>query len=753
VVKKIVLGFLAVLILLLAFLFMVGRGFLGSHEDPGTVTDATRSAAVVDAAVKSQNSGAMAIGAASSKQILFGDLHVHSTFSFDAFLISLPLAQGEGAHPPADACDFARFCSALDFWSINDHSEGISPRHWRETVDSIRQCNEVSGDPANPDVVAFLGWEWTDVGTTPEDHYGHKNVVLKHTDEARIPTRPIAAASTVRRTRAAARFSALGLGALLMYAGDDRYHDLARFFEERREIKECPTGVNVRELPGDCLETAETPADLYRKLDEWGHDAIVIPHGTTWGLYTPPGSTWEKQLQGPMHDPRRQTLFEIYSGHGNSDVYRDWRAVEFDSEGAAVCPRPRAEYLPPCWRAGEIILERCLKDGVEASKCEERAVEARADAAAALSQAHLTVPGTDAGEWLDAGQCRDCEQPSFNYRPGGSAQYVMALGNFDDPEKPRHFRFGFMSSSDNHFARPGTGYKEVNRVGFTESRPGGSPAPGPVANVIAPPVEEPESRSRPFDRENSRATGFALFELERQSSFFMTGGLIAAHSAGRDRDAVWDAMQRREVYGTSGPRILLWFDLINPPGTRGQPIAMGGEATMRENPIFQVRAAGSFEQLPGCPDYAVSALGEAQLQRVCKGECYHPSDRRRTITRIEVARILPQQRANEQLADLIEDAWRSFDCDPNPEGCVVSFTDPDYETAGRNAVYYVRAFETPAPAVNAGGVRCEYDAAGRCIDADLCRDPDSDCLETHEPKAWSSPIFVDWPAEREVALH
>jgi hypothetical protein len=84
---------------------------------------------------------------------------------------------------------------------------------------------------------------------------------------------------------------------------------------------------------------------------------------------------------------------------------------------------------------------------------------------------------------------------------------------------------------------------------------------------------------------------------------------------------------------------------------------------------------------------------------------------------------------------------------------VVSFTDPDYETAGRNAVYYVRAFETPAPAVNAGGVRCEYDAAGRCIDADLCRDPDSDCLETHEPKAWSSPIFVDWPAEREVALH
>ncbi len=725
----------------------VSHGGLGQHEAPGVVTPRTRPAEVVRAREAEIESAADELLVPRPKQILFGDLHVHSTFSFDAFLISLPMQGGEGTHPPADACDFARFCSALDFWSINDHAETVSPLHWRETVDSIRACNAVSGPEAEPDTVAFLGWEWTQVGTTPENHYGHKNVVLRDLEDGKIPTRPIGSLMTRNRTMDADPFGGLAAGVFLHAMGDERMNSLATFFAEQRALDVCPLGVPVRDLPADCLEMVDTPDRLFEKLDDWAVESIVIPHGTTWGMYTPPGSDWAKQLEGDFQDEDRQTLFEIYSGHGNSEEYSDFRSVLFDENGRAVCPEPRPNYLPTCWRAGEIIRARCLADGESEETCEARAVVARQNAADAGVQAHVTVAGVEPEEWLDAGQCRDCDLPSFNYRPLGSAQYVAALSNFDTPTgEPRRFRFGFIASSDNHFARPGTGYKEVHRLGFTESRAGATTLENQAMAGLLPPKEAPASESRVWDPETTELKGFALMEMERQASFFQTGGLAAVHAEGRDRGAIWDALQRREVYGTSGPRILLWFDLLNPPGTRGLPVPMGGEVSMDDNPIFQVRAVGSFEQKPGCPDYAATALGPDELERLCKGECDNPSTTRRPITRIEIIRIRPQKTEGEEIAPLIEDPWRTYECDGAPEGCAVTFEDPEFAGLGRDTVYYARAIEAPEPGINAGGLRCERDALGNCTKPHICRGPATDdCLSEFEPRAWSSPIYVDWP--------
>jgi hypothetical protein len=540
-----------------------GMGRFGAHEEPGTPRTTPR-AVVLPAAP-------------GAKQILYGDLHVHTTFSDDAFSFSLPTLGGEGAHPPADACDFARFCSALDFWSINDHAERLTPRHWREIVRSIRQCNDVIADPANPDTVAFLGWEWTQIGDTVDNHYGHKNVVLAETDDASVPTRPIGAARPASRQLVQASVMARGIAAL---TEGGRFHDFARYQAEAEATAICPSGVPVRELPADCIELAATPAELFEKLDDWGHDAIVIPHGTSWGMYTPPGSRWDKQLAGAQHDEQRQTLIEVMSGHGDSEVYRDWKDVDWDAEGRPLCPAPRPDYLPSCWRAGEIIRERCAADGESADECERRALEARANFVAAGLSGHLTVPGASAEEWLDAGQCRDCRTPSFNYRPRSSVQYILALGNFDAGASPRRFRFGVIAASDNHFARPGTGYKPV-RLGHSEAmngaaRPSGE---GIVGRTMAPPRVPAQPRSLPFDP--TGLSGFQLFETERQQSYLTTGGLTAVHADGRDRAAIWRALKRREVFGTSGHRIQLWFDLVNPPaGAPGSVAPMGSEVAL-----------------------------------------------------------------------------------------------------------------------------------------------------------------------------
>ena len=124
---------------------------------------------------------------------------------------------------------------------------------------------------------------------------------------------------------------------------------------------------------------------------------------------------------------------------------------------------------------------------------------------------------------------------------------------------------------------------------------------------------------------------------------------------------------------------------------------------------------------------------------------------RRIISRIEVVRVRPQQRADEPLAPLIEDPWRRFDCEPDPAGCSVVFEDLDYLRDGRDTVYYVRAFEEPAPAINADNVRCQRDESGACLSVDLCgEDPDDECLGQHEPRAWSSPIYVDHPRAGDV---
>ncbi len=720
------------------YIYAAYDDWLGLPRGAGEITGAERAAVLVETRSAEQAAIAQGIGETVEKQILFGDLHVHTTFSTDAFLWSLPIYGGEGAHPLADACDYARHCSALDFWGITDHAEVATPKRWTQTKDSIRACNAISGNGDSPDMVSFVGFEWTQVGQLPSEHFGHKNVIFKGLGDDELAKRPIASGGVAVR---ALRDNGKDLIPLPLAFGDfpnrQNYFDIRRFLQEAAEVELCDPNTPIAELPAECFEIAETPGALVDSLEAQNLDPLIIPHGTTWGFYTPTTVTFGKHLKAE-HRPEKMELVEVMSGHGNSEEYRSFRAaVNIDYEnGTADCPAPSPNYLPVCWRAGEIIKERCLADGEGEAECEARAKEARDITAVRSVAAHLMIPGTEIEEWLDAGQCRDCFLPSFGYRPGNSVQYALAIRNFDDPENPTRLNWGFIASSDNHRARPGTGYKDVDRTRTTEATHLSSEWQKRVF-----PTEAKTSKARDLSPDELLQRGFGATEQERQASFWTTGGLAAVHSEGRSREEIFDAIKRRETYGTSGARILLWFNT-----KKGVP--MGGTTKQSRSPVFEVKAVGAHKQKPGCADETVDALGADRIQKLCANECFNPSNERMKITRFEVVRIRPQITEGEDVDNLIEDPWKVIPCNDSGNGCQATFSDPEFAASDRMATYYVRAIQEPSEKINADNLRCTYDDEGNCLEVNICYGDDrtardDDCLAEVEERAWSSPIYVE----------
>jgi hypothetical protein len=720
---------------------------------PGEVTQASTQPAVVAGRRDTRYApGEVVAGGAapeSDKQILFGDTHVHTTWSFDAFMFSLPILNASrGALPPAAACDYARFVSQLDFFFLTDHAESYTADRWRDAQAAMRQCNAIAGDPDNPDLVAFIGFEWSQFGKSPEHHYGHHNVLFRDVDSGQLPARPIGAAGPASDALRGSQPGGGGLGMLRWLDVENRsyYKALASFMQELQGEPSCPSGVKSPQLPTDCYESAATPGELYRKLDEWGFDTLVVPHGSSWGIYTPPGASWDHQLTAANHDPDKGRLIEVYSGHGNSENYRDFTARTTDEQGRAVCPEPQQNYLPSCWQAGNIIRDRCLRAGEASSECEARAVTARQHyVEVAGVGGWQSIPGATPQEWLDSGQARDVFLPAFNYRPGKSVQYGLAKRNFDDPDNPIGYQWGLISSTDTHFARAGNGFKQYPRIGTGDAGMRGTRNGFWDWLIYRRNQEAPQPRSRQVVNIPGDDS-----EQERKMSFLTAGGVVAVHAEGRDRAAIWDAMARKEVYGTSGHRMLLWFDLLR---ESGESVPMGSELAAASVPNFRVTAVGSFKQLPGCPDYVRQAVDARRLEKLSKGECYHPSDERYVIDRIEVVRIRPQVAPDEPIAGLVEDVWRSFPCEPDPAGCTVEFSDEEFPDSGRDAVYYVRALEEASPTVNGGNLRPQYDEQGRVIAVNPCYgdyrvDSDDDCHAALEHRAWSSPIFLTYDGGR-----
>ena len=646
---------------------------------------------------------------ANINQIFFGDLHVHTTFSQDAFLFSLPIVQGEGAHPPADACNFARFCSSLDFFSITDHAEGLTKEMWQDTITSIKNCDAVSNDNQK-DLIAFAGWEWTQMASTPETHYGHKNVILKDLDN--LPQRPIGAG--LSGLDLMIKHDAAPLLPLIIDFPPEQID--FNFLKYRSTTYSEPFCTDLENTKGiKCKEKAETPKQLFGKLDELNLEALVIPHGTTWGIHAPAASALSSQLLEDQHDPERQRLIEVYSGHGNSEIYKDFKHATVLDDGSYACPDPTDNFEPCCWRAGEIVRQRC--ENKKEGSCLAKAEKVKKDFANDVSgflRFGLVEEATPE-DWMQCGQLKDEFLPAYTYRPGMSAQAALA-SMVKEKNLFNSFKLGLIGSTDNHKARAGSGYKEFARKSMGDSW-------GAKDNLTW------------------------LFPPERGASFYSTGGLVAVHATKLDRNEIYNSLYERQVYATSGERILLWFNLLD---SKEGLIPMGNELTLSKKPIFEVRAIGSFKQNPGCPDYVYTAMKSEEISRLCLNECYNPSNERNKIDRIEIVKIVPTTELD-SISTSIQDPWKVFICKDTGEGCSVNFVDDEYVLNNKSSLYYVRAIQEETNAVGGDPLRCELNEAGECIKIKPCYssgpdfDPNDDCLAPVGERAWSSPIFLTHP--------
>ena len=659
--------------------------------------------------------------------ILFGDLHAHSSNSLDALVNDLPLVGGKGDRDPDLRCRFARYCAGLDFWALVDHAEEQTAGQWAENLEAIRACNDrFGGYDHEPEMVSFAGWEWTPNADTPDEEWGHRNVVLKDTCPAAIPVRSIASSAGFVGIDADMFRTYGDILAALDPDNAALYAWVVERVIARFDKPDCDPDTDTLALPADCHETAGTLEDLFHRLDRWDVDALVIPHGMGWGSNAVPQGGWRHQFTPAQHDPRFDFLMEIYSGHGNSEEYRTWKPVNTTGDGALTCPDPVPGYESCCWRAGAITRDRspaCQTDpaGDDCRDDVESAKQAFLDGG---RKRYDTLTGTDAQDWLDCGQCRDCFQPARDYRPDFSVQAALARTDFAGPGGPWRYRFGMIGSTDSHRAGPGAGYKEIKRL-----TDGSGPASADYEILV------------------DQLGRLVVDDFERQNSFYHPGGLVAAHAEGRDREALWDAIRQRRVYATSGDRIELWFDLLNGPGD--ERLSMGSEVMVPDDivPSFEVRAKGAPRQAAGCPDKVLVATSKSFVTDVCFGECWNPTGERHAITRIEVVKVTPRIEADEALETLIQDPFRVLPCNPDPDGCTVTFDDPDFVTGKRPATYYVRAIQEPTLQVNAGGLRCDSDDGEGCDAVNPCRfgydGANDDCVGEDEERAWSSPIYVN----------
>jgi hypothetical protein len=219
--------------------------------------------------------------------------------------------------------------------------------------------------------------------------------------------------------------------------------------------------------------------------------------------------------------------------------------------------------------------------------------------------------------------------------------------------------------------------------------------------------------------------------------FHTSGGLAAVWAPENTREAIFDALARRETYATSGPRMAVRFyagwgidETVANDHNAVQSLIAGGV------PMGGVLRSDSTKQTsPGFFVWATRDPMDAPLQRVqmIKGWIDAQGQTQEKVVDIACADGLTMDPATGRCPDngaSVDLTSCRFSPGSGANELKTVWHDPDYDPA-QNAFYYVRVLMNPSCRWSS------YDAIR------LGREPDPRVPATIRERAWTSPIWLD----------
>jgi len=647
-----------------AAILLFSLGACSPPESPRPEEPAEAAAAAPAAAEPADESCA---NYADTGMALFGDLHVHTSYSFDAAANSTGatpddaqrFAQGEPIPfwPLNDAGEpvgTAQIDRPLDFLAVTDHGEFLGERALCRTPGSPRYDSEFCQTYRSDQRVGMSMLGTVITTETPERIAalcGEDGALCA--EFARSPWQAIQ--DSANQANAPCEFTSFVAYEYTGTPGTSNYHRNVIFRNDR-----------APELPVSYVD-APIDSELWSQLDqacrsEDGCDYLTIPHNSNlangrMAPYRKLEPTAENKQAYARKRLEREPIMEIFQHKGGSECVNGLTSIL--SAPDELCDVEQVRFM------GREETYAATTEGPDGQVSATQATEVTREC----------EPGETGNNGMLGAGCID----KTDFMRSG-----LLVGLAEEAETGANpIKLGIIASTDTHAATPGAVSEKDWR--------------GHVTSEMTP-----TERLQP---------GLLTSGIDGNP-----GGLAGVWAKENTRDAVFDAMLRREVFGTSGPRIVprLFAGWDFPAGVCSDP---------ERASVGYARGVPMGGDLSGAPEG-----GKAQLLAYAAKD---PAGQDLAALQIIKGWIDGDGGMHAQVIPVAESAEGAATL------CAL-YTDPDFDP-GQSAYYYLRVVEPETPRWHT------YDCA-KIPEAErpaVCSD--GRYPETIREMAWTSPVWYRQP--------